>query len=72
MNCSKVAFNFNEIEDSSESDVPFVIYKYFDTPDNRDNFLNGWVWFSGSNQNRFFSEIPDCQLRFLQSSVDEE
>lgn len=56
---SHLGFTFNKIENTSESAVPKVIYKYFDTIKDRQNFLDGWIWFSGPNQNRFFVSHPD-------------
>ncbi len=37
-----------------ESDLPPVIYRDFDEDSHRQNFVKGNIWFSGTNQNRFF------------------
>lgn len=34
---------------------PSTLFRYFSSKEARDNFLAGWVWFAGPNQNRFFA-----------------
>lgn len=35
---------------------PSTLFRYFSSREARDNFLAGWIWFAGPNQNRFFAE----------------
>lgn len=48
--CNRISKFFN-------SELPKIIDRYFDTPETRDSFLKGNIWFCGPNQNRL--SVPD-------------
>lgn len=50
--------------------LPLAIYKDFDEEDHRKSFLNGNIWFSGPNQNRYFLENVNRRDKFeYQNSI---
>lgn len=54
---SKLIFKHTELMDISlPQNPPAEVYRYFNSPEARENFLNGNVWFAGPNQLRFCQE----------------
>lgn len=52
---SDLLFQYANIENLL-CDPPSTLFRYFGSRQARDNFLDGWIWFAGPNQNRFFAE----------------
>lgn len=50
---SKLTFESRNIVKRIESNPPKEIYRYFSTEEDRENFLQGDVWFAGPSTNRF-------------------
>lgn len=66
---SKLSFDFNIINDYSDSDFPSVIYRNLGDIKARDNFLKGNIWFCGTSQNRICAAPKQVDIMEYRTSI---